>query len=139
MLTEPELQAPDGQGDRAKPLRDDVRELGSILGDTIRRFEGEQIFSYVEQFRGLFKSIHQGDLKAVNQAKELAESIRVEVASKVIKSFVTYFDLINIAEQNHRVRRRAQLKPGTSNLPRRDSIAALIEDLKVWTYPTMTC
>ena len=32
---------------RIKPLRDDVRELGFVLGDTIKRFEGETVFAYV--------------------------------------------------------------------------------------------
>jgi phosphoenolpyruvate carboxylase len=45
--------------ERIKPLRDDVRMLGFILGDTIKRFEGEEVFGYVEQFRSLFKEMHR--------------------------------------------------------------------------------
>jgi phosphoenolpyruvate carboxylase len=116
--------------DRSKPLRDDVRELGIILGETIQRFEGEQIFGYVEQFRHLFKAIHRGDPSSLESVKSLSQSISIESASKVIKSFVTYFDLINIAEQNHRVRRRAL--PGTVEDMENegDAFSELIDRLK---------
>jgi phosphoenolpyruvate carboxylase len=125
-----DLQSSPNQVDRAKPLREDVRELSSVLGEIIRRFEGERIFGYVEQFRMLFKSIHQGDLASIDKAKALAESISVEEASMVVKSFVTYFDLINIAEQNHRVRRRAQLRSGEKEPDGEDSLASLMQRLK---------
>ncbi|MDR3612064.1 MAG: phosphoenolpyruvate carboxylase [Candidatus Obscuribacterales bacterium] len=93
--------------ERLKPLRDDVRELGQILGDTIKRFEGEGIFNYVEQFRKSFRSLHAGTQTSAQPVLQLAESLDLEQSMKVVKSFVTYFDLINIAEQNHRLRRRA--------------------------------
>src|SRR5277367_3024670 len=113
--------------DRSKPLRDDVRELGIILGETIRRFEGEEIFGYVEQFRHFFKAIHRGE-ESADKVKSLAQSISIDAASKVIKSFVTYFDLINIAEQNHRVRRRALAETADQNDA--DAFTELVERLK---------
>jgi len=116
--------------DRSKPLRDDVRELGIILGETIRRFEGEQIFGYVEQFRHLFKAIHRGDRSSLQAVTDLAQSISIESASKVIKSFMTYFDLINIAEQNHRVRRRALPETDVAEEDENDIFHQLIERLK---------
>jgi phosphoenolpyruvate carboxylase len=113
--------------DRSKPLRDDVRQLGIILGETIRRFDGEEIFGHVEQFRHLFKAIHSGE-ESADKVKALAQSISIEAASKVIKSFVTYFDLINIAEQNHRVRRRALAEAADESDT--DAFSELIERLK---------
>src|SRR6516164_2170012 len=93
--------------DRLKPLRDDVRQLGAILGDTIRRFEGEDAFVNVETFRQLCKGSHEGSRKEIEPISQLADKLDLEAATKVIKAFMTYFDLINIAEQNHRLRRRA--------------------------------
>ncbi len=94
--------------ERSKPLRDDVRLLGNMLGDAIIRFDGEEVFACVERFRALFKRIHETDgLTAKQELEELILKIDSSTANKVIKAFLTYFDLTNIAEQNHRRRRRA--------------------------------
>ncbi len=119
---------------RIKPLRDDVRMLGFILGDTIKRFEGEQVFEYVEQFRSLFKSMHrqknqggESNIESGDRAKldQLIKSLDLETATKVIKAFLTYFDIINIAEQNHRLRRRAQHDSSGERQFEDDSLAQL--------------
>jgi len=50
--------------------------LGNILGETIRRFEGEAVFQYVEAFRGLFKRIHrQKDESARAELADLIEQL----------------------------------------------------------------
>jgi phosphoenolpyruvate carboxylase len=96
--------------ERIKPLRDDVRSLGAILGETIKRFEGELIFQKVEELRKLFKQIHNSQKttppqKLREEVETILEGLSLEEASKIVKAFLTYFDLINIAEQNHRLRR----------------------------------
>lgn len=45
--------------ERNKPLRDDVKKLGFILGDTIRRLEGEKVLTKVEDFRRICKELHR--------------------------------------------------------------------------------
>jgi phosphoenolpyruvate carboxylase len=113
--------------DRIKPLRDDVRMLGYLLGDTIKRFEGDKVFAYVEEFRRLFKEMHRGEDVKANRAKltELLKSVDLDTAARVIKAFLTYFDIINIAEQNHRLRRRAQHDSSGNRNPERDSLDQL--------------
>jgi phosphoenolpyruvate carboxylase len=109
---------------RSKPLRDDIRMLGHILGNTIKRFEGEEIFQHVETFRSLFKRIHrEGDESVRPQIDELVDKLDLESATKIIKAFLTYFDIINIAEQNHRQRRRAERETYDAQ-PQADSLAA---------------
>jgi len=106
--------------ERNKPLRDDVRMLGNILGETIRRLEGQKVFEAVEHFRQLCKTIHrQDDAQARDELTELIASLDVDIARKVIKAFLIYFDLINVAEQNHRLRRRAEheSQPEASHQP----------------------
>lgn len=115
--------------DRLKPLRDDVRELGSILGNTIRRFEGETIFRHVEAFRQLCKSRHDSSPEQIESVLQLANQLDLTGATKVIKSFMTYFDLINIAEQNHRLRRRALSEYANQNGHPIDSLSGLFEKL----------
>lgn len=105
--------AQDALAERIKPLRDDVRALGVILGDTIKRFEGEGVFAEVERLRHLFKQIHRTPDAAEaaslrEEAVKLIKSLDLDDAIRITKAFLTYFDLINIAEQNHRLRRLAQ-------------------------------
>jgi len=124
----------DNTGDfllRSKQLRDDVRMLGYVLGDTIKRFEGEEIFEYVERFRSLFKRIHrQSDDSARAEVEELLGELDLDAATKVIKAFLTYFDIINIAEQNHRLRRRAQRETTGTAHAEPDSLSALFARLE---------
>lgn len=113
--------------ERIKPLRDDVRMLGTILGRVIKKFEGQQVFNYVEEFRSLFKRIHrEGDLESRARIEEMVTALTLDEASKVAKAFLTYFDLINIAEQNHRRRRRAQ-KASADDYLDSDSLQNLLE------------
>jgi len=130
MKTEPNVAPASALEDRQKPLRDDIRELGAILGDTMKRFDGNQLFEYVEQFRKLTRSIHGGNENDVLAVTELANGLEYSVATKVVKSFMTYFDLINIAEQNHRLRRRAQNEFVNRGEPTPDSLPALIARLR---------
>ncbi len=116
--------------ERIKPLRDDVRMLGFILGDTIKRFEGEEVFGYVEQFRSLFKEMHRNksanaELNVPHHQKlqELLNALDLDTSIKVIKAFLTYFDIINIAEQNHRLRRRAQHDSSGERKYEKDSLS----------------
>ncbi len=112
--------------DRDRPLREDVRLLGSLLGDTIRRFEGDELFDIVERFRLLSKSIHTEPTEELKkELSTLVEGLDAETAGKVIKAFLTYFDLINIAEQNHRVRRRTQREDESGDKPEPDSLTAV--------------
>jgi phosphoenolpyruvate carboxylase len=101
--------------------------LGTILGRVIKKFEGEQVFNYVEEFRSLFKRIHrEGDLESRARIEEMVTALTLDEASKVAKAFLTYFDLINIAEQNHRRRRRAQ-KASADDYLDSDSLQNLLE------------
>ncbi len=126
----PPLHPPEESQNRIKPLRDDVRMLGNLLGNTIKRLEGEECFARVERFRTLCKAIHEGDDKESRQELfTLIDSLDLESGLKIIKAFLTYFDLINIAEQNHRVRRRAQRESAGNGAFTRESMAELLERL----------
>jgi len=117
---------------RIKPLRDDVRMLGYILGDTIKRFEGEEIFAHVEELRALFKALHkEEDSSARAKIPALLQKLDLASSTKVIKAFLTYFDIINIAEQNHRLRRRAlsDSTGGEQHYPE-DSLAKFCSEVK---------
>ena len=73
---------------RLRPLRDDVRRLGVILGETIKRFEGESVYEAVETLRALFKKIHRLRLSGQAESEEmlaLKEELRNHIESLSLK------------------------------------------------------
>ncbi|MBP7862548.1 phosphoenolpyruvate carboxylase [bacterium] len=123
---------------RTKPLRDDVRMLGTLLGQTISNLEGEHVLALVEEFRALTKATPSDENK--DRLAKLTSSMDLETARKLIKAFVCYFDVINMAEQNHRIRRRAQRESENPDQVEKDSLSYVrrhVEDAadnanKVW-------
>src|SRR5271154_4873175 len=112
--------------ERNRPLRDDVRMLGNLLGEAIRRLDGQDVFDKVERFRLLCKAMHNDYSDEVKQELlTLIDSLDIETGAKVIKAFLTYFDLINIAEQIHRLRRHAHSDSGESKTYQPDSLDEL--------------
>jgi phosphoenolpyruvate carboxylase len=92
--------------DPHKPLRDDVRLLGELLGVTLRDLEGEHLLQTVERVRARAKAARGGDNTGFDAlARELAQ-MPVESALPVARAFTHFLNLANVAEQHHRIRRR---------------------------------
>jgi phosphoenolpyruvate carboxylase len=102
-------------------LRDDVRELGTIVGEVIAEQCGEAIFEAVEQIRRAAilqrETGERGDLRA------LLDSLDTAAATDVIRGFSAYFQVVNIAETVHRIRRRREWLRDARQL-RSDSLEA---------------
>ncbi|MGA7831886.1 MAG: phosphoenolpyruvate carboxylase [Terracidiphilus sp.] len=111
-----ELEAQSGELKEA-PLRRDVRSLGILLGEVLREQAGEELFAQVEALRQ--GTIRRRDEEARGQIEEAARhaaealevvhSLPVERATLLTRAFAFYFELINLAETNHRKRRRTAL------------------------------
>jgi phosphoenolpyruvate carboxylase len=104
---------------KEKPLRRDVRSLGQILGIVLKEQEGERLFEIVETLRQLSIAARTGST-AFQPARQLVKDVTVVEAAKLTKAFAIYFGLTNLAETNHRKRRRrasrvlaAPPQPGT--------------------------
>ena len=87
--------------DHQQPLRDDIRLLGTLLGETLRAQEGSRLFDAVERVRALAKTDF-ATLDRTLQELELGEALTVA------RAFAHFLSLANIAEQHHRVRRRRE-------------------------------
>lgn len=100
-------------------LRSNIRLLGNILGEVIKEQEGKSFFEleeFVRQSTKEYRSTHSKDVKQ-RLAKKIA-SLDADSMKKMIRAFSTYFQLINIAEQHHRIQRmREQKKRGTTQYP----------------------
>ncbi len=112
-----ELEAQSGDLKEA-PLRRDVRSLGTLLGAVLREQAGDEAFAQVEALRQ--GTISRRDAEARGRAEEaarhaaaaleLVHALPVERAILLTRAFAFYFELINLAETNHRKRRRIALR-----------------------------
>lgn len=87
-------------------LRDDVRLLGELLGETLRDQEGPWLLALVEEIRQLAKSTRSGHQDNADQLIQKLSSLDDSQWVPVARAFSHFLNLANIAEQYHRVRRR---------------------------------
>jgi phosphoenolpyruvate carboxylase len=109
--------------DPHKPLRDDVRLLGELLGEELRDREGEALLQRVEEVRTLAKRAHAGDAAAFEDLAALLSGLPIEATVPVARAFAQFLALANIAEQHHRVRRRRDYARDPSRRPQPGSCA----------------
>jgi phosphoenolpyruvate carboxylase len=87
-------------------LRNDVRLLGRILGDTVRDQEGADVFDVVERIRQTSIRFHRGDDKAARKELELIlDSMSVSQTVRIVRAFSYFSHLANIAEDQNNIRR----------------------------------
>src|SRR5580658_7642841 len=110
-----ELTADTADPAKEIPLRRDVRSLGILLGRVLVEQEGEKFFDVVEQLRHLLiqhrEQYASGVAPEFNdnllaRAREIVRGFSTEDAYRITKAFAIYFELTNLAETNHRKRRR---------------------------------
>ena len=91
-----------------RPLVEDIRLLGRILGDVIREQEGKEAYELVEQVRKLSVAFRRdSDANADKALKKLLTALSAEATVRVIRAFTYFSHLANLAEDRHHIRRRA--------------------------------
>src|SRR3954468_16629532 len=91
-----------------KPLIEDIRLLGRILGDVIREQEGVEAYELIERVRKLSVAFRRdADQDADRALKVLLKSLSGEQTVSVIRAFTYFSPLANLAEDRHHIRRRA--------------------------------
>src|SRR5437764_1770975 len=104
-------------------LRDDVRLLGGLLGDTLRAREGDAFFERVEEVRAIAKRSHEGERGQFDRLADLLRGLPLASAVPVARAFAHFLTLANIAEQHHRVRRRREYARDPERHPQPGSCA----------------
>lgn len=107
--------------DPHKPLRDDVRLLGELLGETLKAHGGDALYDTVERVRALAKSAHTDDRGAFDLMAGVLRGMTVDAALPVARAFSHFLNLANIAEQHHRIRRRRAYQFSAGRPPQRGS------------------
>jgi phosphoenolpyruvate carboxylase len=112
------------------PLSEDIHRLGDLLGETLKRLGGERLFAIEEEVRALCKQLRTEHSPAIEKKlKKRLSSLSLEEAMGVIRAFSVYFQLANIAEQYHRIRRKRWYELHTPDAPQRGSLAQTFQSL----------
>ena len=94
--------------DKDQALRDDVRTLGTMVGDLIKEQGGDELFDFVENARRRSIRRREENEKPGEELAKLVENLDPDLALQVIRGFSTYFQMVNTAEKVHRIRRRRE-------------------------------
>ena len=105
-----------------EPMREDIRLLGAILGDTVREQNGDEVFDLVERARVASFRVRRSEIERAEVAG-LFEGIDIHQAIPVIRAFSHFALLANVAEDIHRERRRA-IHVAAGKPPQDSSLAA---------------
>ncbi|MDB5408293.1 MAG: phosphoenolpyruvate carboxylase [Rhodospirillales bacterium] len=109
--------------DKDLPLRDDIRLLGRILGDTVRHQKGDKVFDIVERIRQTsVRFLRDEDRDAENELVATLGSVDSDETIQIIRAFSYFSHLANIAEDQHHLRRTrahelAESAPREGTLP----------------------
>ena len=116
--------------DPHRALRDDVRLLGELLGETLRRQEGQPLFERVERVRALAKRTRVSSADGFETLAGELRAMPVEAALPIARSFAHFLNLANVAEQHHRVRRRRAYQRDPRARPQPASIEETLPRLR---------
>jgi phosphoenolpyruvate carboxylase len=105
-----------------EPMREDIRLLGAMLGDTVREQNGDAVFDLVERARVESFRVRRSEIDR-SELTQLFDGIEPKTAIPVIRAFTHFALLANVAEDIHRERRRA-IHVGAGEPPQNSSLAA---------------
>jgi len=92
--------------DKDRPLKEDIRLLGRLLGDTVREQEGEETFQLIERIRQSGVRFRRAsDATASDELKATLRDLSPGLAIRVVRAFSYFSQLANLAEDQHHLRR----------------------------------
>jgi phosphoenolpyruvate carboxylase len=124
------------------PLREDIRYLGRVLGDTIREQAGPKVFDLVERIRqSAIRYRRDQDARSLGTVERTIGALGQDDATNVVRAFSYFHHLANVAEDVHhdRVRRAHEARrsppgPGTLAFARARLRAANVPARRVQTF-----
>ena len=113
-------------------LSEQIHQLGDLLGETLVEQEGPPLFDLVEEIRGLAKAHRSGDAGSGERLLARIGSLPLPEARGVVKAFSSYFALVNLAEEQERVRvlRRRAHEARASGRPVDETMEAALVALR---------
>ena len=86
-------------------LRADVRTLGELVGRMIAEQRGEEFYEHVEAVRRAAIARRRGDEGAAGEVDRLLHDLHAGDAGELVRAFASLFQMVNLAEEVHRIRR----------------------------------
>jgi phosphoenolpyruvate carboxylase len=119
-------------GESRDLLSEQIHRLGDFLGATIVEQEGKALYDLVEEVRALAKAHRGGDAAAGERLLQRVEGLPLADARGVVKAFASYFQLVNLAEEQERVRvlRRREQEAAATGTPVAETMAAALVELR---------
>jgi len=87
-------------------LRENVRMLGELLGQSIRRYPGQHCYDLIEEIRAAAKADRNQESGSGQRLVSLLSKLRDDELLPVTRAFNQFLNLANLAEQYHGIRRR---------------------------------
>ncbi len=115
--------------EKEKALRDDVRVLGALVGEVLAEQRGAEFLQRVEAVRRTAIRRRENDTGAAAELDALLCGLDVKHARHLVHAFTTYFQVVNLAEKVHRIRRRRHyLRRGIKAQP--GGLLAVMQELR---------
>jgi len=111
------------------PLRDDVRRLGAVVGDILAEQVSQAFLGEIERIRMTAIARRESDAPPSSLSAQL-EGRTPRDAEALVRAFSTYFQVVNIAERVHRIRRRRDYQRESSTSPQPEGLHDTLRRLK---------
>ncbi len=115
--------------EKDQPLREDVRVLGSMVGEMLAEQQGPEFLQQVEAVRLAAIGRREGASGAGQELDALLTGMGVAEAGRLVRAFTTYFQVVNLAEKVHRIRRRRDYQRRGENA-QPGGLLAVMQELK---------
>jgi len=112
------------------PLREDIHTLGALVGSVLREQGGDELYELAEGDRQTAIRRRSGSAGVALELRARVQGRRPELARDLLRAFATYFQLANIAEKVHRIRRRRQYFLADSGRPQPQGVVATLTEFK---------
>ena len=111
------------------PLREDVRRLGALVGEMLVEQVSPAFLAEVEKVRttAIARRQNGGSIDALSA---LLDGLAPADAEALVRAFSTYFQVVNIAERVHRIRRRRDYQRAGSGKPQPESLHDALHRLR---------
>jgi phosphoenolpyruvate carboxylase len=115
---------------RHNPLREDMHALGQLLGEVLREQGGDELLALVEQDRLNAIRWREGVAGAADALAVRVRGRSVRIARDMLRAFSAWFQLANVAEKVHRIRRRREYFQQDGERPQPGGVEDALSELK---------
>ncbi len=117
-------------------LREDIRLLGRILGDTVRDQEGADVFELVERIRQTSIRFHRDEDKLARHELEIIlDGMSISQTVRIVRAFSYFSHLANIAEDQNNIR-QMRARSTAAGSPRSGTLALTLSHARAAGFST---